>query len=400
MIQELLVSLALLVAASGPDKVKLQDGKVLEGRVVHEGRDSIVLRENKKDRTIPRGEIAELTTLERSLGELTARQLPKGDAAALAALAADCEKKGLSAEARALWLRVLLVDVANADAIKALDARGLKDDVQVKFGKEPRKLSDLRATQPKWKDAYEIQTTHFVVRTDAALERALDVGFELERFHKIFYDLLSNPLDLYVFDEKELPEIRLYAGEGAYPSPPVPGQRVWFGAAENCLHAAADKPVDVPSVVEELSRQMLFSALRRSAGPTAQVSAWVATGIAQHFASAVPADRTQPWPSPELPAKPLFQRAAATDIAFDRLFRGAPNDFTDGPKAADMSACAYTLLHFFAYGRDGALRAGFGAYVREGAKGKLSMGALTSEVGLKEAEIEKAWREHVRANAQ
>lgn len=404
MLHKILVSLAgaLVLAAPAParDRVELKDGKVHVGRVVHEGRDSIVLRENKKDRTIPRSEIATLVTIERSIATLLDRTMPDGNAEALATVANECEKAGLAAEARLVWLRVLLADPKFEPAIRQLDARATKDDVTVHFGREQRKLSQMRETQARWTDAYELQTTHFVLRTDAALQRALDLGLELERFHKIFYDLLGAPLELYVFDERELPEIRVYAGTEGVPGAPAPGQRVWFAPGDNCLHVLADKPVDVPSVVAELSRQMLFSSMRRSAGPTAQVPMWVATGIAEYFASAVPADRTQPWPSPEAPSADLFALAAKTDVPFDRVFRAPANEFTDGPNARAMSACAYTMLHFFTHGQGGALRPAFGRYVHEGSKGKLSMGALSKQVDMKEAEMEKAWREHVAANAK
>lgn len=387
---------ALVLAASGPDRVKLQDGKVLEGRVVQEGKDAIVLRQDKKDRTIPRKDVAELTTLERSLATITAREVPTGDAAALAALAGECDKAGLAEEARLMWLRVLLVDPAHAAALAAVEARPLKDDVQVTFGKEKRKLSELRATQAKWKDAYELQTTHFVLRTDVPLARALDIGLNLERFHKTFYELLGQPLELYVFDPRELPEIRVYGELDAYPSPPTANQRVWFGMAENCLHVEASQQVHLPTVVAELSRQMLFSAMRRSAGPTAEVPAWVTSAISEYFGWTTPPKADMPWPAASEPVKELFKRAAKTDLSFERVFHGARNDFTDAANAADMSACAYTLLHFFAFARDRALNPGFGRYVTEGAKGRLSLGALTEQVGMKADEIDKAWREYVR----
>ena len=399
----ILISLAgalLLAAPALADRVELKDGKVHVGRVVHEGRDSIVLRENKKDRTIPRSEIATLSTLERSIATLLDRTMPDHNASALAVVANECEKAGLEAEARLVWLRVLLADRASEPALRALGARATKDDVVVPLGKEQRKLGDLAKTQARWNDAYELQTTHFVLRTDADLQRALDLGLELERFHKVFYDLLAAPLGLYVFDERELPEIRVYAGTEGVPGAPAPGQRVWYAPGDNCLHVIADQPVDVPSVVAELSRQMLFSSMRRSVGPTAQVPMWVATGIAEYFASAVPEDRAKPWPGPEAPAKHLFELAAKTDVAFDRVFRAPPNEFTDGPDARAMSACAYTMLHFFTHGRDGALREPFGRYVQEGSKGKLSIGALSKQVGMSEDEMEKAWREHVAENAR
>ncbi|MBL8861680.1 MAG: hypothetical protein JNK02_06670 [Planctomycetes bacterium] len=394
----LLAAPALL--AEGPDHVTLQDGKVLAGRVVHESPDEVVLRVNRKDRTIPRAEIQSILSLERSLAQLLERDFQADSAAVFGAMAIDSANAGLQAEARNLWLRVLLLEPDNEAARKALDVRGSKEDPTVHLGKEHLKLSSLRETQPKWSNAYTLGTTHFELKTDVALQRALDIGIGLERFHKTFYDLLQAPLRLYIFDEKELPEIRVYGTAAAYPAPPVAGQRVWFSEGENCLHAAADQPVRLPEVVSVLARQMLFSALRRSEGPTANMPAWVASGIEVYFGWTVPQTPGGAWPSPATPVQELFRTAAGTETTFERLFRGARNDFTDGQEAAELSACAYTLVHFLAHGRDGALRPGFGTFLREGAKGKLSMKALTDAVDMKADEIEQAWRDHVRTLAR
>jgi len=398
-IQALLLAAPGLLA-SGPDRVTLQDGKVLEGRVVHEGRDSIVLRQGTKDETIARTKLQGIVSLERSLAKVLERDFTADSASTYATMAVDCRNVGLAAEARNLWLRVLLLEPANELARKALEVRGAKEDPTVHLGKEHLNLSTLGETQAKWSNAYQLVTTHFESKTDVALKRALDVGIGLERFHKTFYDLLQEPLGLYVFDEKQLPEIRVYGTASSYPAPPTPGDRVWYGEGENCLHALADEPVHLPEVVSVLAPQMLFTALRRSEGPTANLSPWVASGIEDYFAWTVPQKLGGEWPSPATPVKELFVSANGTDVTFERLFRGARDDFTNSKDAAQMSACAYTLVHFLAHGEDGALRPGFGKFIREGAKGKLSLEALTDAVERKPDAIEASWREHVKKHAQ
>jgi hypothetical protein len=393
------LSLAVL-AFSGPDRIELKDGKAHEGRVLAELKGSIVLREGRQVRTFPRDEVASVSSLERSLTKLLESDLRALDAGALAALAAEADKAGLAADARNLWLRTLLADKDHAGARAALGAKPVKDDVTLHFGKSLLHLSHLRAGGMKWKEAYELPTTHFVLKTDLPLPAALEAATALERFHHRFYGLLGEPLELYVFDERTLPEVRIYAEGASYPTPPRSGERVWFSMGENCLHVAADGQLALPSVVSELSRQMLFSALRRSSGPTAQVQPWVSAGIADYFGSIAPAQLGGSWGDADAAFAVAAKTVAASKATFATLFNSPMNEFSNSAHATEMSAAAWSALHFFLYARDGALREGFGRYVNDGAKGKLSMSALCEHVKLKPDEIESLWRAHVAAAAR
>lgn len=391
----LILGALLCVAFGGPDRVTLQDGKKLEGRVVCERKDAVVLKLERGERTIARAEIAELVTLERSLSGVLERDLQAADAAQLRAAAKDCSAAGLDADARLLWLRTLLREPSDEQVIGALGAKRVKDAVVLPFGKRGLELSQLRAPQAKWSEAFELASTHFQLRTDLPLETALDALLGLERFHVRFYGLVGDPLGLYVFDERQLPELRLYARAADFPAPPVKGPRVWFAPLENVVHVDASSPVPMPDVVADLTRQMLFSALRRGAGPTAQLQPWIATGIAEALARSAPEQAGGAWRAPQEAYKPHFTAAAASQLSFDTLFQAAPGDFTNGARAGEYSACAYSLLHFFFEARDGALRQGLGRYIEEGAKGKLSLGALSECVGLTKDQIQAGWRAHV-----
>jgi hypothetical protein len=129
MFQSLLLLVgSVVLAGAGPDSVKLaKTGKVLEGRVVFDGKDEVVLRTNGKDQRIPRADIAELHSLEQSLSKILDRDLKGADAASLAEIAKACEQSGLDREAKNFWLRVLIADPKNEAAAKALDAQVVKD---------------------------------------------------------------------------------------------------------------------------------------------------------------------------------------------------------------------------------------------------------------------------------
>jgi hypothetical protein len=386
---------ALVLALLPQDRVDLKDGKSIAGRVVAELKDSVVVRVNKHDREVARAEVASVMSLERSLAALLERDTSTLDAAGWAALAAECESAGLAIEARNYWLRTLLADSAHAAARKALDAKSVKDDVTLHFGKHGMHLSALRSGSLKWKEAYELPTTHFVLKTDLPLPKALEVASALERFHVRFYALLGEPLGLYVFDERTLPEIRVYNEGAAFPTPPVKGERVWFSMGENALNVAADGQLSLPAVVGELSRQMLFSALRRGAGPTAQVQPWLSAGLQDYFARTAPETLGGPRPDTAAALSAAARQLGGKDVKLTTLFNAPMAAFSTDANRADMSTAACTLLHFLVAGRDGSLRDGFGRYVNDGAKGKVSMASFSEHLKLKPEEIEAQWREHV-----
>jgi hypothetical protein len=390
---------ALLLLGSGPDSVKLaKDGKVLEGRVVFEGQDEIVLRNGARDQRIARKDIAEIHSLEHSLSTILDRDLKGTDAALLAEIAKGCEQAGLTAEARNFWLRVLLADPKNEAAVKALGAQVVKDEIKVPFGKEKRQVADLGKRQASWKESYEIPSTHFVLRTDLDLTLALDLSLALERNYRRFYETLAQPLEMFVFDED--PEVYVYGHTADFPVAPVKGDPIWFAPGINRLNVLAEVDPNVGNVVHELIRMLLFNSLRRSAGATAQVPQWTSVGIAELFAIAAPAERFGAWSEIGKPDAAIFARAKAAEFDLARVFNASGNDFNADPKRADMTAAAYSLVHYLVFGKDGALRAGYGKFLREGAKGKISLGALSDALELPRKDIESGWRAYVEANAK
>lgn len=384
---------------AGPDSVKLVDGgKVLEGRVVFEGKDEIVLRSGRKDDRIARKDIAEIHSLERSLSPIIDQDLRGAEAAKMQALAEECEKAGLANEARILWLRVLLADPKNDAAVKALKAQRVKEEVNVELGKDRRKLSELGKKQESWKDSYELDTTHFVLRSDLDLPFVLDLATGLERFHRRFYETLGSPLELYIFDES--PEVYVYGQAKDFPVAPLRGDPIWYTPGENRLNVLAEPLPSIEGVVQELSKLMMFNALRRSSGSTGQVPMWTAFGIAHMFGKAAPKERFGPWSDIATPDSAAFALAQRANVPFDKLFNSSANDFNADAKRDEMNASAYTLVHYLVFAKDGALREGYGRFLREGAKGKISIGALTDTLGISKKEIEEGWRAHVAANAK
>lgn len=394
-----LLLLPLLSAGSTPDRVTFQDsGKVLQGRVVFDTPRKLVLRQGNRDVVLDPAEVGEVQSLERSLARVLERDVSGAGAAEWEELARSCAAVGLEAESRNFWLRVLLADPKHEAAGRALGVQRVKDEVRVPFGKEKRTPAQLMGPQPSWKQALEIDCTHFKLKTDIDLPLALEVAFALERNFQRFYATLGAPLELYVFDEA--PQVCIYARSQDFPVGPLRGDPIWFAPGINTLNILAEGDPSIPGVVREMTRLMLFNALRRSAGATAQVPAWTGSGISELFAKAAPTVRFGQWSPIGTPDKRAFERAAADKLPLEKLLNGSTNDFNGDAKRGDWNAAAYTLVHYLAFGRDGTLRAGFGKYLREGAKGKLSIGALCDALETSRKDLESGWRAYVESLAR
>jgi hypothetical protein len=126
---------ALITSA---DVVRLTNGKEIEGRVLHENDAEVVVETGKRRRTYARAEVASISSIERSLAELVARSeaVDRRSTDALAELASWCEESGLSHEAQNLWLRVLSLDPARADAYEGLGGREAGGGWQLRAGKK------------------------------------------------------------------------------------------------------------------------------------------------------------------------------------------------------------------------------------------------------------------------
>jgi hypothetical protein len=397
----LALSLLLPLASPGApaDRVTFLDsGKVLKGRVVYDTPEKLVLRQGNRDVVIDPAEVKQVSSLERSLAKILDRDLVGADVRTCLEVAQECDAAGLEAEARNFWLRVLLADKTSELAGKALKVQRIKDEVKVPFDKLRRTPEELLVQQPSWKEALEIDCTHFKLKSDLDLPLTLELALGLERHYRRFYETLGAPLELYLFDEA--PEVCVYARKQDFPVGPVVGDTIWFAPGINTLHVLADPEPSVPGVIRELTRLMLFNALRRGSGSTAQVPQWTASGICEMFAMAAPAVRFGKWSEIGVPDKQQFQRALADKVPFEKLFNSSGNDFNADPARGDMNAAAYTLVHYLVFGRQKTLRASFGKFLLNGAKGKISIGAFCDALEMSRKDIEKSWQAYVESQAR
>ncbi len=383
-----------------PDLLVLRNGERIDCRVLLEGEEHVVYRAGSRTRAAGSSEVALVRSVERSLRGFLERlaSLDPADAQALYELGLQAETNLLPGEAHNAWLRVLTLVPGHEGAWIKLGGVKRKGVWQLKVRGRFYTLDELRARAAGWDTPLELQTAHFLVRTDAPLERALDAAVDLERAWLSFYDLLARPLDLYVFDE--VPEVRVYADARE-----VPAQRggdAWFDRGANVLHVALGPGQDPELAAAELADCLLQNAFRRTLGQAGEIEPWARKGLGQAFAAAL-------RPSPGgaaldlgAPSARHFEAQARDKepLALEQVLRAGSASFGSGPDAARFAAQSYTLVHLLAFSEGGRHRAGLAEFLRRSYLGQGGTSTFFKAVGVDEETLEEEWTAYVRRVAR
>src|SRR5262245_58002193 len=284
-------SLAALLAAPAaagdePDLLVLRGGERIDCRVLLEGEEHLVYRAGNRTRTAPAAEIAEVRSVERELRAFLQRYagVDRRDPQALYELGLYAEAHRLPGEARNAWLRVLTLVPDHAGAWIKLGGVKREGGWELKLHGGFYSLDELRPRAGQWDGPLELSSAHFRIRTDASLERALDAAVDLERAWMAFYDLLGEPLGLYVFDAA--PEVRGYADRGEIPAP-RPGQEAWFDPAANVLYLPLYAGRDRGPSATALADCLVQNSFRPTFGRAGEIEPWALMGLGDVCADAV-----------------------------------------------------------------------------------------------------------------
>ncbi len=381
-----------------PDTIVLRSGKSIECRVVFESPEKVVYAIGTRTQEVPRVDIESLETVETSLREFLKRfeEMDRQSAPALTELAVWAESRGLLGEAHDLWIRILTIEDGNERAWTKLGGVKGKKGWQLKVRGRFYDLEALRKRVSDWKNALELPTAHFLIRSDAEPERILDLGIDAERAWMAFYDALGTALGLYVFDE--VPEIHVFADTKDYPVPPTPEQKAWYSAVANTLYVnAAGKPTP-GEVLYELTDLLVVNGLRRTADArTGQLEPWAREGFGQMFAAAVRPDPGRVKFEFEPPYTPWF-RAQVEDakaLNMSQTLRAGLSSFQSGPDAERFSRQCYTLMHFLVFANGGEHRAKLAEYLRSAYLGKTGTANFEKSFGTQLKVLEPQWKAYV-----
>ncbi|MEM7308353.1 MAG: hypothetical protein AAF682_16860 [Planctomycetota bacterium] len=386
-----------------PDIVVLAGGKEVSCRVLYEDDTKVVYRARRKNREVPREEVESVRSIERSLreflGAYDAVEAPGPEE--LVELATFCEQRELHAEARNLWIRILTLDPVHEGAWTKLGGVESRKGWRLRVRGRFYTIDELRERASDWKNAMELPTAHFLVRTDIAPEQALDVTLDVERAYLAFYELLGPVLELYPFDE--VPEIHIFSDANDYPKPPTPG-RAWFSPVANTLYvdASTEEALTPHEVVSNLTYGLLANAFQRTLGKSGLIAPWARRGMAESFGLAARRDAGHASWDFGVPYLPYFRAQAGDPDALDlrKLVGAGFTSFDSGSDQERYVRQSYTLTFFLVYAEDGAHRAGFAEYLRSSFGGQGAISHLSKALGMEVDALERAWTEYVAAVAR
>ncbi|MBL8899733.1 MAG: hypothetical protein JNM84_19030 [Planctomycetes bacterium] len=378
------------------DRIVLASGKEVHCRVLHEGPDTLVYDDGKRHE-VKRADVREVHSVERSLREFLTKldATSKSDAQALAALARWCEEEALLGEATATWIRVVAADPENEEAWTKLGAVKSKKGWRVRQRSRLVTVEEYRKGLADWKNAFELRTAHYLLRTDIPPRNAVDLAIAIERVHQAYYDMLAPVVPLYVFEE--VPEIHIHVNPTHMPKPPSPGEKAWFEVLSNRLTVDADQEGWELEAVRRMADLLTYNSFRRTTGKQGEMPAWLQEGLGQSFVGAARRGDEGLRFEFGVPLRALFATHAkdTKPVHLQTLLGSGFAAFRAGSDAERLVAQAYTLLQFLVHGNDGAHRAALATYLQSAFHGQGALVHLEKALGWKEAQIDASWKSYV-----
>lgn len=400
MIQLALASLLVLAPQHDePDVIVMKDGTEVECRVLSESAERVKYRAKRKDREVAVSEVAEIHSIERSLSEFLDKTeaLDLGQVPTCVALAELAEERGLFGEARNMWIRILTIDPEHEQAWTKLGGVHSKRGWRLRVRGHWRNLAELRERVSAWKDAMELPTAHFLVRTNIEPERALAVTLDVERVYRAYYDAMGQAVELAVFDE--VPEIHIFSDADDYPRPPRPGMGVWYARNPNELYIDASGEISRQEVVQHMAYVMIFNSFRRTGGGrNGSITPWAREGLAQSFAWAFRPDPGRAKFEYGRPITPYFQSHARDEkpLSLSNVLGAGFGAFDGGTNEQRYTAQSYTLTHFLLNAGDGKYRTGFGEFLLSSFKGQGAGTHLKRALDVDLDDLEREWTAYVK----
>lgn len=383
------------------DVVELAGGSKLEGRVVFEGADEIVLRVGSNERTIPRAKIARYDSRAASVREVHERwrALSADDLAGTLELARDCRKRSLEEEAQLFAWYVLGQSDSNAQAHEFLGHEKRGEGWLVRDGARQWPWKQLLELRRGWKDAWELQSEHFRLRSNLPLQESVLAALELEAAYAAFFELLGQPLRFGEIVDPLAAEV--HADARSFPET-AGDARSYFDHASRVLFVNAAKGFDRAAFAHEATHQLLDACMRSTRSARGSIPGWLDEGLAVYVASASagPLGRSRAQAGQFDLARFAEHAGAREPYTLSRVLNFGPDDFFASVQSSLKYSESYTLVCWGLFGEEGRLRERFFSYLREACKGHSSSTAFKDELHMGEAEIEKSWLAFVRATAE
>jgi hypothetical protein len=395
------VVLLLLLALGGenrpPDRVELVSGEKIEGYVLLETKDEIVVLVKSKERRIPRKQVASVRKAATTLAEVLDRheKLERLDAKGMVELARHCKDLSLPGESEVLALAALDADPANAEAHALLGHVKRQAGWMAKRGNSQVLFEKLTPARADLRQPWKLETSHYALFTNLSMHDATCMALDLERFYRAFFELLGGGVD--VIEVVEPLGVGVYGDDRTFPEG-LEGRAAFYDKTTRQVMINAARVDPQYSLVHEATHQLLFATASGTRAGLGVIPGWIDEGLAEYMA----------WSRTGHAGRAKFDLGAISDEHF-KTHRDAPKpydlsrvlqfesgDFHGSSKQDLKYAQSYTLVHFFLHAQGGKYRTKFFAFLRSAYAGSSSSTDFKKVIDVKEKELEAEWLAHVR----
>lgn len=377
------------------DRVELQNGSKLQGRVVYQDEAVLILRDGSKERTIPMKDVKLVVSRLGHQREAIERWLESKpeETQSVRDLAQYCKRVGLHDDALLFQRFILCSAPEDEEARLALGhARRANGWSERSAGKwtDWRKIESMRSS---WKTPWELRSSHYRLRTNLPMSDAVRALLDLECLYFAFYDLLG--AEMMLRETVEPLEAHIHADAESFPVAYV-GRSAYFDAGIDRLVVDASKGIQRGLLFHEAVHQLLFNTAVEAASSTGDLPAWLDEGLAEYMSLSMSGVASRATLDTEAIARNHFERHAAAleSIELERLLVFGTDDFLT-PQSELKYAASYTFVHFCLHGQGEKFRRRFFDFMRGAYKGQGSPTHFKDALATPEDELERAWRAHV-----
>jgi len=395
--------LALIVAgwlAPGDenDRVLLDGGQELRGRVLFEDRTLLVLRQGAREVEIDRQRIERVESQVRDL-DAVLDGAERADARSpealdfLADLAHECKLLG---EEQLFRWRQLELDPNYEPARLALGHTREGSSWSVPLGTGRVSWEQRKRLAAEWNTAWEFSSLHYQLRSNRPLAENLALMTDLERLYQGFYELFGQELRLY----EVCHPLRVYVHADAASFPLVASEFGYYDREADTIHLNAVEGLVWPTLAHEVTHQLLC-ATARERGSAAPLPAWLDEGLAEYVAAGVggAAGHRDFEPGRKNRGRFLEHDRSRNRLSLSKVLSLSTDDYRSTSDGALMYSQSYTLVDFLLHGGEGRYRPGFLDYLRGTYRGKTSSSDLRRCLKAQWRRLEPEWKDYVHEQA-
>lgn len=420
-----------------PDRIELNSGAKLEGRIVYEDASKLLLLTGSGEKSYDKKTVKTSRSRARLHGDLFERWLSL-DAEAIGPildLARAAKQTDLLEDAACFASHVILLDPANEDAHRLLGHRKRGSTWDLEFRKDRWvSFEKILPSRPDWDDGSDLSSAHYIVRTNLSLRAAVDAALDLECFYRAFFELFGAELELREVvdpmtveihgDKRSFPAIA--TGRTAY----TDAVRNWVeldasasagsagtagtsassgsegasgssGSSSSAPAGSAPEPL-AHELFHEATHQLVAAVTRFSHSGAGTVPGWLGEGLAEYMAGGIsgPPGQRKFIDGSLLLGHFAVHASAKSPYDLSRVLTFEADDFVASSKSDLKYAQAYTLVQFCMDGEGGKYRKGFLDFLRAVWRGKAASADFRKAMKMSEGAFEKAWVAHVRGHAR